>query len=197
MCNPYLAAGIAAQVGGAVVQNQAAKRANNARAAALSANTTRNTALEGESRTAMNDVTQQFAAQNMDPGMVAETDRLAGIYNELTGRNAAPVMPSSGGAPALIRDTNEAEMAKAVQFGIDQNKRLADLNSFGSYLANTISPQMNNSAAVAQITGNMMKGNSSVLQSELEAANNKAYSPTAQLLSGAGQVATGYGLYKA
>lgn len=197
MCNPYLAAGIAAQVGGAVVQNQAAKRANNARAAALSANSARNTALEGEARTAMNDVTQQFAAQNMDPGMGAETNRLAGIYNELTGRNAAPVMPSSAGAPALIRDTNEAEMAKAVQFGMDQNQRLADLNSFGSYLANTISPQMNNSAAVAQMTGNMMKGNSSVLQSELEAANNKAYSPTAQLLSGAGQVATGYGLYKA
>ena len=56
---------------------------------------------------------------------------------------------------------------------------------------------MNDSAAVGQMMGNFMKGNDSVLQLELENANQKAYSPMAQLLSTGGQVGTNYGLYKA
>ena len=44
--------------------------------------------------------------------------------------------------------------------------------------------------------GNFMRGDSSVLGTELEAANRQAYSPLAQLLMAGGRVGTSYGLMK-
>ena len=194
MCNPALAAGIASTVGGVYLQNQAQKKANNARGAAITSNNQRNMALEGEARDALNTTLGEFDRTTFDSGTGAETARLAAMFNDATNANQVPT-DALKNAPALIQDTNQMEMANAEAFGQNLNQKLADLNSFGSYLANTISSQMNNSAAVGQMMGNFMKGNSSVLQSELEAANQKAYSPMAQLLMAGGQVGTNYGLY--
>jgi hypothetical protein len=196
MCNPALAIGAAAQVGGLMLQQQAARKAQSARGAALGANTERNTALETEARGAMDSSADEFNRGNFDAGTGAETSRLAGMYDNATSNNVLPTASSSG-APAIVADTNAAKLAEAEAYGKDLNQKLANLNSFGSYLANTISPKMNDSAAVGQMMGNFMKGNDSVLQLELENANQKAYSPMAQLLTTGGQVGTNYGLYKA
>lgn len=194
MCNPALALGIASTVGGVYLQNQAQKKANKARGAAITANNQRNTALEGEAREALDTTLGSFDNNNFTSGQDAEAARLAAMFDAATDANVVSTTAQRG-APSLIQDTNQAELAAATAFGKDQNQKLADLNSFGSFLQSTISPQMNNSAAVGQMMGNFMKGNSSVLQSELEAANQKAYSPMAQLLMAGGQVGTNYGLY--
>ena len=72
--------------------------------------------------------------------------------------------------------------------------KLANLKNVGQYLRGTIDPMLTDSASQIAMNGNFMRGNSSVLGSELEAANQKAYSPMAQLLTGGGQVGMGYGL---
>ena len=102
---------------------------------------------------------------------------------------------SKSGVPQIVADTQAEEFAAADAYNAQQNQALANLNSFGQYLKETINPALSQSAADTALMGNFYEGNSAVLQSELQAANDKAYSPMAQLLTGAGRTATSYGLF--
>ena len=119
-------------------------------------------------------------------------------WQRSTTQNTKPMpvnVATKEGVPDIVADTQAQEFAAADAFNSQQNQALANLNSFGQYLKETINPALTSSAADTALMGNFMRGNSSVLQSELEAANDKAYSPMAQLLTGAGRTMTGYGLY--
>ena len=86
------------------------------------------------------------------------------------------------------------EMQKATDFANQQNKAMGKVMSLADHLNNKIQPQLNNSAITAQLMGNFMKGSASALDAELNAANQKAYSPLAQILGEGGKTATAYGL---
>lgn len=190
-----LAAGVAMQGLGTVLQQRAANRARNARNAAMDANIKRNRDLENEAALAIGKSRDEFdRVENFDPGVQNAATELAAQYNANT--KPMPVnVATKDGVPQIVADTQAQEFAAADAFNSQQNQALANLNSFGQYLKETINPALTQSAADTALMGNFMRGNSSVLQSELEAANDKAYSPMAQLLTGAGRTMTGYGLY--
>ena len=190
-----LAAGVAMQGLGTVLQQRAANRARNARNAAMDANIKRNRDLENEAALAIGKSRDEFdRVENFDPGVQNAATELAAQYNANT--KPMPVsVTTKDGVPQIVADTQAQEFAAADAFNSQQNQALANLNSFGQYLKETINPALTQSAADTALMGNFMRGNSSVLQSELEAANDKAYSPMAQLLTGAGRTMTGYGLY--
>lgn len=193
--SPALVAGVAMQGLGTLMQMQAARRATNARNAALDANTQRNRRLEDEAAASIGASRDEFKREeNFDPGVESAASKLADQYNANTTPMAVNV-GSKSGVPQIVQDTQNQELAAVEQFNEQQNQALGNLNSFGQYLKETINPALSQSAADTMLMGNFMRGNSDVLQSELQSANDKAYSPMAQLLTGAGQTLTGYGLY--
>ena len=192
MCNP-LALGIAATVGGAYLKNQQANKANRMSEAAVDEYGQNNLALEMEGRDAVDKTRDMFSQQDFGAGQDQTTNRLAALFNDTT-NSPTKTLPIASGAPAIIGNTMNAELAKATSFNKQQNNALADLQGFGDYLANTINPQMNRSAETGQMMGNLMAGNANVLNTQLRNAKNQAYSPLGDVLQLAGSVGTGYGL---
>ena len=195
MCNPTLIASAAAQGVGAMMQNQAANRMSEARKAYIDSDTQRRMAKEQEARKAIDQSTGMFNQDQFSSGMDNQTKRLDTLYGDVTNRNEVPTDIKSG-VPQLIADTNKMELSKALARIAQDNQNLAKLNSFGTFLSDKISPQLTSSGLTSQMMGNFMKGDSSVLGTELESANRQAYSPIAQLLMAGGRVGTAYGLKK-
>lgn len=195
MCDPVLIASAAAQGVGAMMQGQAANRRDEARKAYIDQDMQRRMAKEQEARTAIDQSTDMMRKDQFTPGMDNETARLSSLYNEVTGKNIIPTMSNSG-VPQLVKDTNQMELDMALKRIAQDDQNLAKLNSFGTFLADRISPQLTSSGLTSQMMGNFMRGDSSVLGTELEAANRQAYSPLAQLLMAGGRVGTSYGLMK-
>lgn len=192
MCNP-LALGIAATVGGAYLKNQQANRANRMSEAAVDEYGQKNLALETEGRDAVDNTRSMFEQQDFGAGQGAATNRLAALFNDAT-NSPTKTLPIAAGAPAIIGNAMNTELANAAARNKQQNDALANLQGFGDYLANTINPQMNRSAETGQMMGNMMAGNANVLNTQLRNAKNQAYSPLGDVLQLAGSVSTGYGL---
>ena len=192
MCNP-LALGIAATVGGAYLKNQSANRADRMAGAAVDEYGQKNLALETEGRDAIDNTRKMFEQQDFGAGQGEATNRLAALFNDAT-NSPSKTLPIAAGAPAIIGNTMNAELANAAAFNKQQNDALADLSGFGTFLANTINPQMNRSAETGQMMGNMMAGNANVLNAQLRNAKNQANSPLGDVLQMAGSVGTGYGL---
>lgn len=192
MCNP-LALGIAASLGGAYLKNQAANRADRMAGAAVDEYGKKNLALETEGRDAIDNTRQMFEQQDFGAGQGETTNRLAALFNDTT-NSPSKTLPIAAGAPAIIGNTMDAELANAAARNKQQNDALANLQGFGTFLANTINPQMNRSAETGQMMGNMMGGNANVLNAQLRNANNQAHSPLGDVLQMAGSVGTGYGL---
>jgi len=195
MCNPTLIASAAAQGVGAMMQNQAANRMSEARKAYIDSDTQRRMAKEQEARKAIDQSTGMFNQDQFSSGMDDQSTRLNTLYGDVTDRNAVPTGTASG-VPKLIADTNRMELDKALTRIAQDNQNLAKLNSFGTFLSDKISPQLTSSGLTSQMMGNFMRGDSSVLGTELEAANRLAYSPLAQILMAGGRVGTSYGLKK-
>lgn len=193
MCNPPLILGAAATLGGAYLNNQAAKRADRMAGAAVDEYGQKNLALETEGRDAIDTTRQMFEQQDFGAGQGAATNRLAALFNDTT-NSPSKTLPIAAGAPAIIGNTMNRELADAAAFNKQQNDALANLQGFGTFLANTINPQMNQSAETGQMMGNMMAGNANVLNAQLRNAKNKANSPLGDVLQMAGSVGTGYGL---
>ena len=193
MCNPPLILGAAATLGGAYFKNQAADRADRMAGTAVDEYGQKNLALETEGRDAIDTTRQMFEQQDFGAGQGAATNRLAALFNDAT-NSPSKTMPIAAGAPAIIGNTMNRELADAAAFNKQQNDALANLQGFGTFLANTINPQMNQSAETGQMMGNMMAGNANVLNAQLRNAKNKANSPLGDVLQMAGSVGTGYGL---
>jgi hypothetical protein len=195
MCNPTLIASAAAQGVGAMIQNQAANRMMESRKAYIDQDMQRRTAKEQEARTAIDQSTDMMRRDQFDAGMDEQTARLQNLYNKVTGRNIIPTATSDG-VPQLIKRMNENELNMALNRIAQDDKNLAKLNSFGTFLSDKISPQLTSSGLTSQMMGNFMRGDSVALGTELDAANRQAYSPLAQILMAGGRVGTSYGLMK-
>lgn len=197
MCSPGMVASLAAQGAGIAIQNSAARRAEDARATALDENTKRQRLLEDEARMAMYEPTSAMEKPNFDASIADVGDQLANTYDAATGQAVLPAFsPSSGNSPRIVQDVIDAAVGAAEAKRIEDNQKLAELNSVNQYLRGTIDPMLRDSASVGAMTGNFVRGNSAPLTAELDAANRKGYSPVAQLLIGAGKTGMNYGLKK-
>lgn len=194
MCNPTLAVGLIAQGAGIYRQNQAAKKASKARAGAIGREGERQEKFFQQAQGAQDASRDMFDRKSFDPAMSDEATRLAAIFDGMKNTGMAPAI--TGSAPQIVRDAQAAAMQGAADYNTQQNNALANLNAFGSILANQINPALSSSASETQMLGNFMRGSSGALQGELQAANELARDPLAQLLIGGGQVATSYGLAK-
>jgi len=193
MCNPTLITAAAAQVGGMSMQANASRKAEDARALAMRNTSNKNLAVEQQAAAAVGDSVALMDKPSFDQGVDGEASNLAKIFNANTGQNVLPTN-STVGVPSIIEDANMQEMALAAAENAKRNSQLSSLNSVSSYLGSTINPAFSDSSARGAMAGNFMQGNSNGLQSQLDAANQLAISPMAQLLTGAGQVGFGYGL---
>lgn len=194
MCNPALALGAIAQGAGIYRQQQAAKKASRARTGAIGREGQRQEGYYKEAQGAQDTSRGMLDRKNFDPAMSDEAIRLAAIFDGMKNTGMAPAV--TGSAPQIVKDAQAAALQGAADYNAQQNEALANLNAFGSILANQINPALSSSAAETQMLGNFMRGSSGALQGELQAANELARDPLAQLLIGGGQVATSYGLAK-
>jgi hypothetical protein len=196
MCEPVLIMSTMAQVAGASMQQNAANNAEQAKALAMRNNADRQRGLEDQSRVGVTNSTTEMQRPNFDEGVGEQTNVLSALYDAAVGSGAAQpaLSPSSGNAPRVVQDAMTTALSAEANRAAADNMKLANLKNVGQYLRGTIDPMLTDSASQIAMNGNFMRGNSSVLGSELEAANQKAYSPMAQLLTGGGQVGMGYGL---
>lgn len=192
MCNPLMLS-LAAQGAGAVMQNSATRRAENEKARLRQLQSDRNMAREMEARDATNVSTNMMNRGSFDQGTANAATELANLFRANTG--AAPGMNMSPNAPQIVKDAMVEAFKAAEAKNEEMNTKLANLESVSDYLKTTINPQLNSSGAVGTMMGSFIRGNAAPYEQELEAANRLAYSPMAQILSGAGRAGTQYSLY--
>lgn len=192
MCNPLMIS-LAAQGAGAVMQNSATRRAENEKAKLRQRQSDRNMARETEARDATAKSTDMLNRNNFDQGAAAAATDLANLFRANTG--AAPGSNLRPNAPQIVQDALVEAFKVAEAKNEEMNTKLANLQSVSDYLNTTINPQLNDSAAVGTMMGSFIRGNAAPYEQELEAANRLAYSPMAQILTGAGRAGTQYSLY--
>jgi len=195
MCDPMTIAGIAAQVVGTKIQDDKYKKAQNQRDASIDNNNRIRKNLENEARMSQNESKDLFQDDAFNAGNQASQDKFAALYND-TINTPNYSIPNIGNAPAIIEETLNNELAKAAAYNKQQGDAKAKLASLSDYLATTVNPQFSKSAEKGAMIGNFLQGEGDLLDMELKAAEAKAYSPTAQILSGVGSAATGAGLRK-
>ena len=135
MCNPTLIASAVAQGAGAMIQAQASRARDEARKGYIDADLQRRMAKENEARKAIDETTGMFGQDKFNAGMTDQTKRLSALYDDATNRNQISTDPIGVDVPQLIATVNKMEMDKAIADTIQQNKALAELNSFGDFLA--------------------------------------------------------------
>ena len=192
MCNPLMIS-LAAQGAGAVMQNSATRRAENEKARLSQLQSDRNMAREKEARDATAKSVAMMNRGNFDQGTAAAATDLANLFRANTG--AAPGSNLRPDAPQIVKDAMVEAFKVAEAKNEEMNTKLANLESVSDYLNTTINPQLNDSAAIGTMMGSFIRGNAAPYEQELEAANRLAYSPVAQILSGAGRAGMNYSLY--
>jgi hypothetical protein len=195
MCDPILIASIAAQGAGVAMQNKAVQDANRGQAMLMRDTQMRNRGLEDQQRSAIQDATSVAGADAGKAGMAnAAADLAAILQGAITNRGGAGNSATVRSAPKVVQDMQDAAIAQAQAKAAQNAKAVAALDATGQYLASTVAPKISDSQAIGGMMGNFMRGNSAVADTGLRYEGSKAYSPTAQLLTGLGQVGTAYGL---
>lgn len=196
MCNPTLIVSAIAQGAGAAMQNSAVKDANATKALMMRQNQDQNRALEDSQRAAIVNATGAADSTAGKQGIENAAVELSDILRSaITGGGQFNKAAPASDAPRIVEDARAAAVAKAVSEAKAKADAIAKLDATGRYLQTTVAPKIADSAAIGGLTGNFMRGNSNVLNTGLQFAQSKAYSPMAQILSGAGRTGMAYGLY--
>ena len=196
MCNPTLIVSAIAQGAGAAMQNSAVKDANATKAMMMRQNQEKNRALEDAQRAAIVDATGAADSTAGKQGINNAAVELSDILKSaITGGGQFNKASAVGGAPRIVEDTRAAAVANAIGEARARADAVAQLDATSRYLQTTVAPKIADSAAIGGLTGNFMRGNSGVTDTGLQYAQSKAYSPMAQILSGAGRTGMAYGLY--
>ena len=197
MCDPTLIASGLAQVAGAQMQNNATKDANRSKALMMRQNQEQNRQLEDTQRASIQDATSAADSSVARPGMEEAAVDLSNILKAaITGGGGAPSDAVSRSAPQIVQDAQAAATNAAIDGARQRANAIANLDATSQYLGTTIAPKIAESAAVGGMTGNFMRGNSAVTDTGMQYAASKAYSPMAQILSGAGQAGMSYGQFE-
>jgi len=195
MCDPTLIASIGAQVVGAQMQGNALKGANAEKALLMRQNQQKNRQLEDTQRAAIQEATAAADSTAGKPGMEAAAVDLSNILKSAITGGGAQTNTRTSSAPQIVRDAEAAAAQTAMMKANQRASAIASLDATSKYLGTTIAPKIADAAAIGGMTGNFMRGNSAVTDTGLQYASSKAYSPMAQILSGAGQTGMAYGLY--
>jgi hypothetical protein len=196
MCDPTLIASIGAQVVGAQMQGNAMKSANADKALLMRQNQQQNRQLEDTQRAAIQEATAAADSTAGKPGMEAAAVDLSNILKAAITGGGAQTNTRTSSAPQIVRDAEAAAAQAAMMKANQRASAIASLDATSKYLGTTIAPKIADAAAIGGMTGNFMRGNSAVTDTGLQYAASKAYSPMAQILSGAGKTGMAYGLYK-
>ena len=196
MCDPTLIASIGAQVVGAQMQGNAMKSANADKALLMRENQQKNRQLEDTQRAVIQEAVAAADSTAGKPGMEAAAVDLSNILKAAITGGGAQTNTRTSSAPQIVRDAEAAAAQTAMMKANQRASAIASLDATSKYLGTTIAPKIADAAAIGGMTGNFMRGNSAVTDTGLQYAASKAYSPMAQILSGAGQTGMAYGLYK-
>jgi len=196
MCDPTLIVSALAQAGGAQMQGNAIKDANRSKALLMRENAEQNRQLEDTQRAAIQEATAAADSTAGKPGMEAAAVDLSNILKAAITGGGAQTNTRTSSAPQIVRDAEAAAAQTAMMKANQRASAIASLDATSKYLGTTIAPKIADAAAIGGMTGNFMRGNSAATDTGLQYAASKAYSPMAQILSGAGQTGMAYGLYK-
>ena len=195
MCTPTLIVSALAQAGGAQMQGNAIKDANRSKALLMRENAEQNRQLEDTQRAAIQEATAAADSTAGKPGMEAAAVDLSNILKAAITGGGAQTNTRASSAPQIVRDAEAAAAQTAMMKANQRASAIASLDATSKYLGTTIAPKIADAAAIGGMTGNFMRGNSAATDTGLQYAASKAYSPMAQILSGAGQTGMAYGLY--
>lgn len=196
MCNPTLIVSALAQAGGAQMQGNAIKSANAEKALLMRENAEQNRMLEDTQRAAIQEATSAADSTAGKPGIEDAAVDLSNILKAAITGGGAQTNTRVSSAPQIVRDAEAAAAQAAIMKAKQRAGAIANLDATSKYLQTTIAPKIADAAAIGGMTGNFMSGNSATTDTGLQYAASKAYSPMAQILSGAGQTGMAYGLYK-
>lgn len=196
MCNPTLIVSALAQAGGAQMQGNAIKSANAEKALLMRENAEQNRMLEDTQRAAIQEATSAADSTAGKPGIEDAAVDLSNILKAAITGGGAQTNTRVSSAPQIVRDAEAAAAQAAIMKAKQRAGAIANLDATSKYLQTTIAPKIADAAAIGGMTGNFMRGNSATTDTGLQYAASKAYSPMAQILSGAGQTGMAYGLYK-
>jgi hypothetical protein len=195
MCEPLVIAGLALSAGSAVVNSMAAAEDTRARDSVLAAERIRQRGLDQEA-TALNN-TSRDRYVGFEPQM---QDRASSIGDYLASRvapdpntSAPSVLPSS--SSGVVNQEVDKQRGEAQTFVDGQTDALADLRSFGDLLGETSLLQGRDAQQIGMV-GGFKRGSQNIVPLELNQAatagdNHRLF---ADLLGGAGSVATGWGI---
>jgi hypothetical protein len=196
MCNPTLIVSALAQAGGAQMQGNAIKSANAEKALLMRENAEQNRMQEDTQRAAIQEATAVADSTAGKPGIEDAAVDLSNILKAAITGGGAQTNTRVSSAPQIVRDAEAAAAQAAIMKAKQRAGAIANLDATSKYLQTTIAPKIADAAAIGGMTGNFMRGNSATTDTGLQYAASKAYSPMAQILSGAGQTGMAYGLYK-
>lgn len=196
MCNPTLIVSALAQAGGAQMQGNAIKSANAEKALLMRENAEQNRMQEDTQRAAIQEATAVADSTAGKPGIESAAVDLSNILKAAITGGGAQTNTRVSSAPQIVRDAEAAAAQAAIMKAKQRAGAVANLDATSKYLQTTIAPKIADAAAIGGMTGNFMRGNSATTDTGLQYAASKAYSPMAQILSGAGQTGMAYGLYK-
>lgn len=194
MCDPMTIAGIALSAGSAVANNAAANQQSRAQAAAMSAERTRQGALDDEAR----GVNQR--AQNRFEDVEGQQERKSGeLSDEFSGeanRGAEVIsaaMPQTSSNITLMND--ESERGRATDYANQQGEAMAQMRSFADLFGGMGRGMAQDGSEIGML-GGFKRGSQGALPFELEAAAQKGggLRGLADIMGGVGGIATNAGL---
>jgi hypothetical protein len=199
MCDPLTIAGIALTAGSTVANTMAQNKVAKARSQALNAERMRQQGLEREAET-LNAASQDRYGPAFDKGRQQTAQQLGDFLSnqDITKDTAiggvAEAPPADSSSDIMVQESNRQQQ-NAKAFTKQQGQSRGQLLSFGDYLGDTSRLQGRDASLIGQI-GDFMKGSSSIVPYELDAASHKGDSLKAfgDILNFGGSLAMGKGL---
>lgn len=195
MClDPVTAAvGLGAQALSVYQQNRAAGKVTKARNRALEADAVKQRQLQAQANEVNTASQDQFTAEAQAANRAAETEKALKVA---TGSDqVGDYSAATQGEPMQVQSEIARQIAKALGEGKRYAKTSANLNSYGRAGFNN-NLALTDSATNIERINNFSRGNTGVLQTQLNAANQKGQSNllAADLLGGVGDIALMYSL---
>lgn len=193
MCDPLTLTAFALQAGSSVANGMAEREAANARAAALSAERTRQGGMEAQQR-ALADQSQQ-SMQDFGGQQEERAADLTQFFQQpiASDANAEAGMVAPEGSSSITVREMDKQSADATGRTNKRGADLARLRSFGDLMGDKMRGVGRNSGEIDQLTG-FRGGSTDAMAFELDAASQKGAGKRAfgDLLGGAGAIMGGY-----
>lgn len=195
MCDPFTIASIAATVAGTGLQMKSQSDARKEQQSILRRNAESNRQLQDKNSAALVDARDKYGREGFDEAMQSEMDMLTQKFQDVQSDGAIPGEFGFGkrATPQIVKDFETQRRGDAKAFSNNYAQKLAGMAGFGETMFdNSISNAR--AGEVMDMNRSFMRGNNSVAEQQIAAAQANAGSPLGDLLSMAGGVGLSYGL---